>query len=90
MSKPEYVNLADTLPPDTIVEPADLVGLSLSITTEGHLVGSLLVATKDGWHRYFLGRDNWTDLLEQAAEFSEICNDPAKLSAAITQLKDGQ
>lgn len=87
MSKPEYVNLNDTLPADTIAEPAELVGLSLSITTEGHLVGSLLVATKDGWYRYFLGRENWNDLLGQAAEFTEICSDPDKLAEAVATLK---
>lgn len=87
--KPEYVNLGGVLPADTIIEPAELVGLSLSITTNGHLIGSLLVATRDGWHRYFLGRDDWLDLLNQAAEFSEICNDPAKLAEAVATLKAG-
>ncbi|QZT54609.1 hypothetical protein [Mycolicibacterium austroafricanum] len=90
-NSPQYADLGSTLPVDTIVESADLVGLSLSVTPEeGHLYGSLLVATKDGWHRYLLGQENWFGLLDQAAQFADICNDPDKLAEAVETLRRGR
>lgn len=89
-NSPERVDLNALLPADTITEPADLVGLTLGMTTDGHLLGSLLVATKDGWHRYLLGRENWTEILAQAAEFTDMFNDRDKLTAAIAKLQAGQ
>lgn len=87
MTDPAYVDLNDCLPADTITDLAEVVGLTLSITDEGHLFGSLLVETKDGWHRFLLNREAWTDLLDQAADFTAMFNDPRKLAAAITTLK---
>lgn len=87
-NNPAYVNLDDCLPADTITEPANVAGLTLSITDNGQLFGSLLVETDDGWHRFLLARQAWTDLLKQAADFTAMFNDRTKLQAAIDTLKN--
>lgn len=88
-NNPAYIDLAACLPVDTIAEVADVAGLALSLF-EDQLVGSLLVQTDDGWHRYFLGREAWSNLLTQAAEFTALHKDRSKTLAAIERLKKGE